>query len=257
MAKKLFRFVDDVFEGLVSEAAFYQGLFNLCEAVLTHSASPHKDEHLTNLRIKENLLTGRPDLFGALCFRELLKRPRLSRETPFLYTVSNGPNYNLEGVTLVQGLEALAFGIKEPGEDVDSPAQFEFDSVFSKQSLVAAAFFSARSLAQLEPLDEHGNPPDHCSSRSQYVPQRRIANSESTVDSSEQLYQLDELALSDTTEDDSGNEITKQRENQDRERWRLGRIIESVFSDELPPAIETRASLKRGRDMNFPSQSQI
>ncbi|KAL3475922.1 hypothetical protein BJX99DRAFT_258999 [Aspergillus californicus] len=240
MAKKLSDFVDDTLEGLVSTDAFHQGLWDLCKKVVTHPQSPHHYEQMLDLREIDKRLKDYPDLFAALCFRELVKRPRFARELTFSYTTCPGRNYHLPGATLVQGLAALAYGIEEPEEVTDSPDQYTFKSDYFRQSLVAAAFFSARSLVHLEPLDgprpSSADSSDQCTFRSEYSRHRLLADVFASTGNLEadELEQLEKLTVEDTIQDEARSEVATDPEKARHTKCRLGRVIGGLFGHEIP-----------------------
>ncbi|KAL2795521.1 hypothetical protein BJX66DRAFT_350518 [Aspergillus keveii] len=226
------------------------GLVDLSEKVVEYSENEHNCEQLLDLREKRKDLKDLPDLFGALCFRDLIKRPKLAREVTFSYTVKTGGNPDLPGGALIEVLAALAFGIDKPDEGTDSPEKYTFRSEYFRQSLVAAAFFSARSL--LEPLGElapsDADPPNPYTFRAEYPKQRIMAAAffDGRRLELEELEEMEAIALSDAAQGEARN------------KWTIGKMIETLFSHEL--SLDTDlAPWKRGlekwrfllRDENF------
>ncbi|KAL3444155.1 hypothetical protein BJX65DRAFT_311122 [Aspergillus insuetus] len=238
MAKNLSDFVTDIFDGHVATNDFYQGLFDLSEKVEEHSKDPHNYEQLLDLREKKKYLKDHPNLFGALCFRELIKKPKLARGVTFSYAVKTGGNHDLPGGPLLEGLAALAFGIDEPDEGTDSPDQYSFRSDYFRQSLVAAACFSARS--RLEPLDElapsDADSPNRYTFRVEYPKPRLMAAAFFDGRRLElaELEEMEAIALSDAAQGEARSEATVHPVDQHQGKWTIGKMIETLFSHELP-----------------------
>ncbi|KAL2827656.1 hypothetical protein BJY01DRAFT_255636 [Aspergillus pseudoustus] len=155
MSKTLLDFATDVDNGFLSDEQFYQGLFNLWEQVMLHSTPLHNGDLQFDLHTKRQDLKDNPETFGAFCFRELFKRPMLARTVAFSYESSTTQDDNqMANLDLVFGLGALARDLVEPADETDSPDQYTFTYEEVQQYFVVAAFYSARSPKQLEPLDE-------------------------------------------------------------------------------------------------------
>ncbi|KAL2813489.1 hypothetical protein BDW59DRAFT_178227 [Aspergillus cavernicola] len=159
MANTIWDFIRDIDNGLVSLENFNQGIFNFYKQVVEGPTPPHAlDERQLAGRQREErqVLEAHPELFGAVCFHALTKHLGMMKETKFYYEISPGENTTIINSTLLSGLRGVAFAI---GKLDDGPhSSFSGDWYEDKEcainDFVTGAFYSARSLQRLEPLQE-------------------------------------------------------------------------------------------------------
>ncbi|KAL4911452.1 hypothetical protein BDW74DRAFT_172913 [Aspergillus multicolor] len=157
MIGTLHDFVLDIYDHGVPKDNFYQGLSNLWEQVVVESRVSYSPELFDVHRLRQDL-PDQPELFGALCYRELIKHPALATHVSFSYRLSRREPDNISAagisMTLVRGLGVLTWAIDKPANETVSRYQHTFRREKAENDLIAAALFVARTRKQLELLDD-------------------------------------------------------------------------------------------------------
>lgn len=159
MARTISDFIRDIDNGLVSPENFNHGIFDFYKQVVEGPTPPHAldgPQIVHSKREERQVSEAHPQLFGALCFHALTKHLRTMKETKFHYETSPGENTTNINPTLLSGLRGVAFAIGELDDGLRSSSsgdRYE-DNDCAINDFMAGAFYSARSLQRLEPLQE-------------------------------------------------------------------------------------------------------
>lgn len=171
MLLNIFTFLADIDNNRVSPENFQQGLLNLYRSVVESATARSRNQPLVDLIKDQQSLEEYSASFAALCYHEIARAPAgwdRVIEASFHYktSVADKTRHIIEPA-LVAGLKGLAFEADEKGFRTWAaalPIDYRQETI---DHVLIAAFFSARSFRDIEPVE---CPPDDPPSSSAMVP---------------------------------------------------------------------------------------